>query len=153
MSNITVTTPNLPARQLPADEIGNAALSTLDRATILVYPAAQKVHERLVEIDGRPLGDKVFVLPLPPSQRFGSIIIPDNSKDENHCGIVVMVGRGRVVNGNIIPPEVSVGNYVTYNKYSGRDVQLGDVTLKQISECDIVFAVGRYGAPEESQQK
>jgi chaperonin GroES len=131
-----------PARTLTEQDLGNSQLSTMERAMILRSPMASEVCRELKAINGRPLGDKIFVLPLPPDERHGSIIIPENTRDEQHCGIVVAVGRGHYENGVLIAPEVGPGNYVVYSKYAGRTVQVGNVSVQQISECDITFAVG-----------
>lgn len=130
-------------RTFSRDDIADGSLNTIDRAKMLVYPDAVAVARMLDAIEGRPLGDKIFVLPVPNDERFGSIIIPENSRDEQFCGIVVAVGRGRYENGVLIPPEVHVGNYVAFSKYAGREVKIGDKTVLQISECDIAFAVGK----------
>lgn len=132
-----------PGRKFSHDDIVDGSLNTMDRARILASPQAIKVTELLEAIDGRPLGDKIFVLPLPKDERHGTIIIPENARDEHNCGIVVAVGRGRHENGVLIPPEVNVGNYIVYSKYAGRDIKIGDITIQQISECDITFAVGK----------
>lgn len=132
-----------PGRTFTREDVVDGSLNTLDRARILVSPQAVEVVKILDEIQGRPLGDKVFVLPVPQDERFGSIIIPENTRDDQHCGIVVAVGRGRYENGVLIPPEVHVGNYVAFSKYAGREVKIGNKTVLQISECDIAFAVGK----------
>lgn len=132
-----------PGRTFTPADVVDGSLNTLDRAKILISPAAVEVVKTLDAINGRPLGDKIFVLPVPQDERFGSIIIPENARDDQFCGIVVAVGRGRYENGVLIPPEVNVGNYVAFSKYAGREVKIGDKTVLQISECDIAFAVGK----------
>jgi co-chaperonin GroES (HSP10) len=56
---------------------------------------------------------------------------------------VVAVGRGHFENGTLVPPEVKVGNYVVFRKYSNSLVKLGDVEVYQVSASDITFALGR----------
>jgi hypothetical protein len=64
-------------RKLKAEDVSNAKLSTIDRATILAYPHAVQVSQWLAENNGRPLANRVLMLPLPKDDHYGKIIIPD----------------------------------------------------------------------------
>jgi len=134
----------LPAkrRKLKPVDVSDAKLNTIERATILAYPHAAKVSEWLVENNGRPLGNRVLVLPLPKDDHYGRIAIPTNAQDNQCVGIVVRVGRGTYENGVLVPPDVRVGNYVVFRKYAHSLVKLGDIEVYHVSASDITFAMG-----------
>lgn len=139
-----------PAEPLTEADIDDASIPTLHRAMVLRTPRALEVARALHQINGRPLGDRLLILPLPRNERFGSIIIPDNAQEDQTCGIVVAVGKGRYENGTLVPPEIAPGSYVVFSKYSSRSVDVGGIELMQISEQDVVFVAGTDG-PEPSR--
>ena len=144
MADLTVIDkrPNYLEKPLSPEDVTDASISTLERATILRVPAALEVAHFLKNINGRPLGECVLVLPLPRNDRYGYIIIPEDAQEDQACGIVVGVGKGRYENGVLIPPDVSVGNYVAFSKYSAKSIDLAGVQVFQIAEGDITFAAG-----------
>lgn len=150
-SIVTVTDRRLAYREdlTPAD-LTDASIPTLDRAQVLRTPEAMEVSKAIAEIAGRPLGDRLLILPLPPDDRFGSIIIPDDSRADQTCGIVVAVGKGRYENGVLVKPEVSPGNYVVYSKYAARKVKIGRIEVHHVPETDISFAAGHDGPANEN---
>jgi chaperonin GroES len=136
----------VPQRELTPEQLSDASISTFERAIALRVPQAELVNQALASIDGRPLADRVLVLPLPKDDHFGSILIPDNAQEEHICGIVVSVGRGRYEHGTLVPMEVKPGNYVSFSKYSARKVQVATVELFQITEPDITFVASGKAA-------
>lgn len=134
----------LPVKVQPLTEadLVNAALSTLDRAMVLRKPRALEVAKDLEEMSGRPLADRILILPLPPDEAFGKIFIPDTARQDQLCGIVVAVGRGKYQNGVLVAPEVKPGNFVMFSKFSSRTLKIGDIEVFQIVEADITFAAG-----------
>ena len=138
-----------PREPLTQKDIDDASIPTLHRAMVLRTPRALSVSRALARINGRPLGDRLLVLPLPRDQRFGSVIIPDNAQEDQTCGIVVSVGEGRYENGVLVPPSVVPGNYVIFSKYSSRTIDVADIELMQISEQDVLFVAGTDGPEPE----
>lgn len=126
----------LPAkrRKLKAVDVSDAKLSTIDRATVLAYPQAATVAQWLAQNKGRPLGNRVLILPLPKDDHYGRIVIPTTAQDNQCVGIVVSVGKDA--------QDVRVGNYVVFRKYSNSAVKLGQVEVYQVSSSDITFALG-----------
>ena len=135
----------IPSKKLTQHDVSDASLPTLHRATVLRTPQALAVSKALASINGRPLGDRLLILPLPSDDHFGRIIIPENAKEDQTCGIVVSVGKGRYENGVLIPPEVLPGNYVVFSKYAARKVRVADIEVYQVAEADIAFAAGHSG--------
>jgi chaperonin GroES len=77
-----------------------------------------------VEMEIKPLGDRVVVKPLEAeAQTKGGIVLPDTAKEKPQEGKVVAVGKGKVMeNGSVAPLEVKVGDKVLYGKYSGNEI-------------------------------
>ncbi|HNX81578.1 MAG TPA: co-chaperone GroES [Candidatus Omnitrophota bacterium] len=72
----------------------------------------------------QPLGDRVVVKALEAEAKTkGGILLPDTAKEKPQEGKVVAVGKGKVSdNGQVIVPEVKVGDKVLYGKYSGNEI-------------------------------
>lgn len=122
------------ARKLKPEDVSDAKLSTISRAQVLAYPQAATVAQWLADNKGRPLGNRVLILPLPQDDHYGRIIIPATTRDTQCVGIVVAVGKDA--------QDVRVGNYVVFRKYSNSTVKLGEVDVYQVSASDITFALG-----------
>ena len=87
----------------------------------------------------KPLGDRVVVEPLKQEDVTESgIVLPDNAKEKPMKGTVLAVGNGRLEKGQRIPPEVSVGDVVLYNKYAGTEVKHDSKELLIMRESDIL---------------
>ena len=76
----------------------------------------------------RPLNDKVLILRLDAEQKSkGGIIIPDTAKEKPSEGLVIEVGKGKVLeSGKTQALEVKAGDKVLYGKYSGTEITTKD---------------------------
>lgn len=76
----------------------------------------------------QPLGDRVVVKALEAEAKTkGGILLPDTAKEKPQEGKVVAVGKGKISdNGQVIAPEVKVGDKVLYGKYSGNEITTRD---------------------------
>jgi chaperonin GroES len=74
----------------------------------------------------RPLADRILVKREEPQETVrGGIIIPDSAKEKPQEGKVVAVGAGRRDDkGNLIAPELKVGDRILMGKYSGTEVKI-----------------------------
>lgn len=89
----------------------------------------------------KPLGDKVVVKPTAAEEKTaGGIYVPDTAKKKSTEGEVIAVGRGKVVDGKCIEPEVKVGDTVIYSKYGGTEITIADVDYVILDE-DSILAV------------
>ena len=71
----------------------------------------------------QPLGDRVLLKVLEAeSKTKGGILLPDTAKEKPQEGEIVAVGKGKTIDGKVIPLEVKVGNRVLFAKYSGTEV-------------------------------
>ena len=74
----------------------------------------------------------------------GGIIIPQNAQKKSTVGIVVAVGKGKVLpNGRRVEPEVKVGDKVLFGEWTGQEVMFEDELCLGIKEENI------YGVLEE----
>jgi len=90
-----------------------------------------------------PLSDRVVVEPLEmESKTAGGIVIPDTAdKDKPVQGKVVAIGKGKQVDGKVIPLQVKVGDKVLFGKYAGTAVKLDDNEVLVMREEDIMGVV------------
>jgi len=91
----------------------------------------------------RPLHDRVLVRRAEEEERSsGGIIIPDTAKEKPMEGEIIAVGSGaRNDKGELIKPEVKVGDRVLFGKYSGTDVTINGEELVIIKETDVMGIV------------
>ena len=87
----------------------------------------------------QPLGDRVIVKAVEPAEVMkGGIIIPDTAKEKPMEGHIVAAGKGKNVDGKIIPMELKVGDRVLYGKYSGTEVKINDEEYLIMREEDVL---------------
>lgn len=71
----------------------------------------------------QPLENRVIILPSEPESKTpGGILLPDNAQDRPTRGVVVAVGPGKRVNGQLEPTLVCVGDEVIYDRYEGKEI-------------------------------
>ena len=90
----------------------------------------------------RPLSDRVLVKRIETKEEArGGIIIPDTAKEKPQEAEVVAVGDGKLDdNGKRIAMTVKNGDRVLIGKYSGQDINVGDVEHTIVRE-DEIFAI------------
>ena len=88
----------------------------------------------------RPLQDRVLVKRVEAEEKTASgIIIPDNAKEKPLEAEVIAVGNGRRLdNGEVVKPELKVGDRVLISKYSGSEVKVDGVEHLILREDDIM---------------
>jgi chaperonin GroES len=91
----------------------------------------------------RPLHDRVIVRRLEEERKSaGGIVIPDTVKEKPVQGLILAVGKGRILeNGEVRPLDVKAGDKVLFGKYSGTEVKIGDEELLVMREEDIMGVV------------
>ena len=91
----------------------------------------------------KPLADRVIVKPLDSEEKTaGGIIIPDNAKEKPQRGEVVAAGPGKTSdNGQLVKPEVKIGDKVLYGKYSGTEVSIDNDDYLIMRESDILAII------------
>jgi chaperonin GroES len=95
-----------------------------------------------MEVNVKPLADRVLVKPAPAEEKTKSgIIIPDTAKEKPMQGEIIAVGQGKLTeDGKLIAMQVKVGDTVLYGKYSGTEISLEGNEYLIMRESDI-FAI------------
>jgi chaperonin GroES len=88
----------------------------------------------------RPLHDRVVVKRLEGEEKTkGGIIIPDTAKEKPQEGEIIAVGPGALdEHGKRVAPEVKVGEFVLFGKWSGTEVKVDGEELLIMKESDIM---------------
>ncbi len=88
----------------------------------------------------RPLGDRVLVKRTEnESKTPGGLYIPDAAKEKGQDGIVVATGPGRTTpEGKTIPLAVKAGDRVFFGKYSGTEVSIDHLIIREDEILGIV---------------
>lgn len=91
----------------------------------------------------RPLHDRIVIRRMEEERATaGGIIIPDSATEKPIQGKVVAVGTGkRLDSGEVIKPDVKVGDTVLFGKYSGTEVKISGTDLLVMREDDIMGVV------------
>ncbi|MCH7819894.1 MAG: co-chaperone GroES [Candidatus Marinimicrobia bacterium] len=91
----------------------------------------------------KPLADRVVVQADEAEDKSeGGIILPDTAQEKPQKGTIIAIGAGRISdNGELIKPEVKVGDKVLYGKYSGNEISVGGVEYLIMRESDILAVV------------
>ena len=96
----------------------------------------------------RPLHDRVAVKRVEEEQRTkGGLIIPDTAKEKPMQGEVLAVGPGaRNDKGELVTPDVKVGDRILFGKWSGTEVKMDGEELLIMKESDIMGIVEQGAA-------
>jgi chaperonin GroES len=94
----------------------------------------------MAKMNFRPLHDRVVVQRIDAEAKTkGGIIIPDTAKEKPQEGKIVAIGPGgRDEAGNLIKPDVKVGDRVLFGKWSGTEVKIDGDDLLIMKESDIM---------------
>jgi chaperonin GroES len=88
----------------------------------------------------RPLQDRILVKRLESEEKTsGGIIIPDSAKEKPMEGEVVAMGNGkRLENGDLLKPDLKVGDKLLFSKYAGSEVKIAGIEHLVMREDDIL---------------
>ena len=91
----------------------------------------------------RPLHDRVVIERIDAEAKSaGGIIIPENAREKPQQGKVLAIGSGgRDESGKLIPIDVKIGDRILFGKWSGTEVEIGDVEYLIMKESDIMGVV------------
>ena len=91
----------------------------------------------------RPLHDRVIVRRQEEERTSpGGIVIPDTATEKPIQGVVLAVGKGKILeSGEVRPMDVKVGDKVLFGKYSGTEVKVEGEDLLVLREEDIVGVI------------
>jgi chaperonin GroES len=91
----------------------------------------------------RPLQDRILVKRLEEEQTTkGGIIIPDTAKEKPSEGLVIAVGKGKVLeNGKQVPLDVKKKDRILFGKYSGTDIKIEGQEYLIMREDDVLGVI------------
>jgi len=91
----------------------------------------------------RPLQDRILVKRLEEEETTkGGIIIPDTAKEKPSEGLVVAVGKGKVLeNGTQLPLDVKKNDRILFGKYSGTDIKIEGEEYLIMREDDVLGVI------------
>lgn len=91
----------------------------------------------------RPLQDRILVRRLEEEERTkGGIIIPDTAKEKPSEGLVVAVGKGKVLeNGTKLPLDVKQDDRILFGKYAGSDIKIEGEEYLIMREDDVLGVI------------
>ncbi len=91
----------------------------------------------------RPLQDRILVKRLEEEERTkGGIIIPDTAKEKPSEGLVISVGKGKVLeNGTQLPLDVKKNDRILFGKYSGTDIKIEGEEYLIMREDDVLGVI------------
>lgn len=114
---------------------GKTVDSLCDIITIYTVMSKQKIQ---------PLGDRVLVKPTSKEDKKtkSGIIIPETiDKEKPDQGKVIAVGVGKMVEGELVPLKVKVGDIVIFSKYSPDEVKIDDEEYYILREENILAII------------
>ena len=91
----------------------------------------------------RPLQDRILVKRLEEEQTTkGGIIIPDTAKEKPSEGLVMAVGKGKVLeNGKQVPLDIKKNDRILFGKYAGTEIKLEGEEYLIMSEDDVLGVI------------
>jgi chaperonin GroES len=104
----------------------------------------QEQEEQQAKIKFRAVLDRIVVQRLEEEEKVGKFYLPDEAKEKPYKGIVIAVGPGKYVDGDLQKPSIEVGEKVVFGKFSGAEAKIGFQTYLILREEDI-FIVEETG--------
>jgi chaperonin GroES len=91
----------------------------------------------------RPLHDRVVIRRTEEERTSaGGIVIPDTAAEKPIRGVVVAVGKGKILeNGEIRALDLKKGDKVLFGKYSGTEVKVEGEDLLVMREDDVMAVI------------
>lgn len=90
-----------------------------------------------------PLGDRVLVKRVQADEKTkGGIILPDTAKEKPREGLVVAVGKGKLLdNGSRQALQVKNNDRVLFSSYAGSEIKLDGEELLILGEDEILAVI------------
>ncbi|MDR2834247.1 MAG: co-chaperone GroES [Streptococcaceae bacterium] len=88
----------------------------------------------------KPLNDRIVIeVALQEETTASGFVLASAAKEKPQVGTAVAIGPGRTLeNGQVIKPQVSVGDNVVFEKFAGVEVKVADKEYLVIRENDII---------------
>lgn len=90
----------------------------------------------------RPLADRVVIKKVEAEEKTASgIVLPGAAKEQPQIAEVVEVGPGGIVEGKEIKMELTVGDKVIFQKYSGTEVKIEGQEYTILRQSDVLVVI------------
>lgn len=90
----------------------------------------------------RAVQDRIVVQRVEDNyQTPGGLYVPDLAKERPAQGVVVAVGPGKYIDGDLQKVNIQVGDYVLFGKFSGAEVKVGVEDFLILREEDIFLVL------------
>ncbi len=91
----------------------------------------------------RPLQDRIIVKRIEEDETTkGGIIIPDTAKEKPSEGLIIAVGKGKVLdNGTQVPLDVKKKDRILFGKYAGTEVTIEGEEHLIMREDDVLGVI------------
>ena len=90
----------------------------------------------------RPLADRVVIKKVEAEEKTASgIVLQGAAKEQPQIAEVVEVGPGGIVEGKEIKMELTVGDKVIFQKYSGTEVKIEGQEYKILRQSDVLAVI------------
>lgn len=83
-----------------------------------------------------PMNDRVLLRRVTDENK-NLIQIPDSFKIDSDLGVVIAVGSGMLVNGQLVPIPLKLGDKVRVGHYNVEDIEVEGETLMLVSAYDV----------------
>lgn len=115
----------------------------IEEAQAKVVELTEQVEEQkrsnTADLIKRVIQDRIIVTRIEVEEKVGSFYVPDQSQEKPAEGIVIAVGPGKYVDGELQKPTVEVGDLVSFGKFAGQEVKIGFEQCLILREEDIFF--------------
>ncbi|AXU26179.1 TPA: co-chaperone GroES [Clostridioides difficile] len=90
----------------------------------------------------RPLADRVVIKKVEAEEKTASgIVLPGAAKEQPQIAEVVEVGPGGIIEGKEIKMELTVGDKVIFQKYSGTEVKIEGQEYTILRQSDVLAVI------------
>lgn len=144
-----------------ADRARVEAEARVEAAKIIEKQESEKKDPTALPIKFRAVMDRIIVSRIEEEEKVGTFYVPDESKEKPAEGIVVAVGPGKYVNGELQKTNIAVGERVVFGKFAGAEVKVGfeqylvlreeDIFL--VKEVAVAVDLLQYGTPNKDRKK
>lgn len=91
----------------------------------------------------RPMSDKIMVKRVEAEEKTkGGIVLPDSAKEKPKEGVVMSVGKGKLLdNGERAPIQLKKNDRVIFNSYAGTEIKVEGKDYLIMNEDDVLAIV------------
>lgn len=85
----------------------------------------------------QPIMEKIIVKQIEQKKTSSGLLIPDSVVKDKR-GVIVAVGDGDIINGQVVPNKVKVGDEVLWFPYAGHEITIEGEDYIILRQSDII---------------